>query len=87
MAAVHDYKEMHHLVDRLSPAEVRRLWDLVASDPKLSKRTHASRLSDDATELSTPVRQLSTAGLGASGREDLSDRVEELLAERFNRST
>ncbi|GAA3521984.1 hypothetical protein GCM10023075_82970 [Streptosporangium album] len=67
-------------MDRLSPDQARRLLRLVKTDPELAET------ADE--ELSEPVRRrrLSIAGIGASGEGDLSERVEDLLAERFNRS-
>lgn len=46
----------------------------------------AETVEEEANE---PVRRrrLPIAGIGASGEGDLSERVEDLLAERFNRST
>ncbi|MBB4939282.1 hypothetical protein FHR32_008628 [Streptosporangium album] len=80
MSAGHAHEELHHLVDRLSPDQARRLLRLVKTDPELAET------ADE--ELSEPVRRrrLSIAGIGASGEGDLSERVEDLLAERFNRS-
>ncbi|MEU7885395.1 hypothetical protein AB0B54_07825 [Microbispora bryophytorum] len=53
---------------------------MVKTDPEL-----AEAANEDLWE---PVRRrrLSIAGIGASGEGDLSERVEDLLAERFNRS-
>jgi hypothetical protein len=76
VSAGHAYEELHHLVDRLSPHQARRLLRLVETDPEL-----AEELPDPARR-----RRLSIAGIGASGVGDLSERVEDLLAERFNRS-
>ncbi|MGI5268758.1 hypothetical protein ACQEUU_06385 [Nonomuraea sp. CA-218870] len=80
MSAEHAHDELHHLVDRLSPEQARRLLRLVKTDPELAEA------ADE--ESSEPVRRrrLSIAGIGASGEGDLSERVEDLLAERFNRS-
>ncbi|MEV0593056.1 hypothetical protein [Nonomuraea cavernae] len=78
MSAGHAHEELHHLVDQLSPDQARRLLRLVKTDPELA---------DIAEENDEPVRRrLSIAGIGASGEGDLSERVEDLLAERFNRS-
>ncbi|MEU8268545.1 hypothetical protein AB0B89_15415 [Sphaerisporangium sp. NPDC049002] len=81
MSAGHAHEELHHLVDRLSPDQARRLLRLVKTDPDLAEVAEE--------ESSEPVRRrrLSIAGIGASGEGDLSERVEDLLAERFNRST
>lgn len=78
MSAGHAHEELHHLVDRLSPDQARRLLRLVKTDPELA---------DAPGEPDEPVRRrLSIAGIGSSGEGDLSERVEDLLAERFNQS-
>ncbi|WP_084008181.1 hypothetical protein [Planomonospora sphaerica] len=79
MTAGHAHEELHHLVDRLSPDQARRLLRLVKTDPELAETVDE--------EIGEPVRRrrLSIAGIGASGEGDLSERVEDLLAERFNR--
>jgi len=78
MTAAHDYEDMHHLVDRLPPAGVRRLRVLVESDPELA------RFVEDS-DLETVRRELSFIGLGASGRGDVSERHDELLREGADR--
>ncbi|GGL23713.1 hypothetical protein [Planomonospora parontospora] len=80
MTAGYAHEELHHLVDRLSPDQARRLLHLVKTDPELAETV--------GEEIDEPVRRrrLSIAGIGASGEGDLSERVEDLLAERFNRS-
>ncbi|MFF4412963.1 hypothetical protein ACFYY8_10565 [Streptosporangium sp. NPDC001559] len=64
MSAGHAYEELHHLVDRLSPDQARRLLRLVKTDPELAEATEEER--------SGPVRRrrLSIAGIGASGEGD-----------------
>jgi hypothetical protein len=80
MTAGYAHEELHHLVDRLSPDQARRLLRLVKTDPELAETVDE--------EIDEPVRRrrLSIAGIGASGEGDLSERVEDLLAERFNQS-
>ena len=80
MTAGHAHEELHHLVDRLSPNQARRLLRLVKTDPELAEAT------GDQPDEPGRRRRLSIAGIGASGEGDLSERVEDLLAERFNRS-
>ncbi|MFF3443411.1 hypothetical protein [Streptosporangium sp. NPDC002721] len=81
MTAGHAHEQLHHLVDRLSPDQARRLLRLVKTDPELAETV------DEETDGPVRRRRLSIAGIGASGEGDLSERVEDLLAERFNRST
>ncbi|MFI7443500.1 hypothetical protein [Nonomuraea indica] len=78
MTAAHDYEDMHHLVDRLPPAAVRRLRVLVEADPELAPYAHATDEPDQR-------RHLSFIGLGASGRSDISERHDELLREELDR--
>ncbi|MEV4103583.1 hypothetical protein AB0J42_25280 [Nonomuraea sp. NPDC049649] len=73
MSAEHAHEELHHLVDRLSPDQARRLLRLVKTDPELA----------EAADEPVRRRRLSIAGIGASGEGDLSERVEDLLAERL----
>lgn len=37
MTAAHDYEHLHHLVDRLNPAQVRRLRLIITEDEELSR--------------------------------------------------
>jgi len=37
MTAAYDYEDMHHLVDRLTPDQVRRLRLLISQDEELSQ--------------------------------------------------
>ncbi|AWS40352.1 hypothetical protein [Streptosporangium sp. 'caverna'] len=80
MTAGHAHEELHHLVDRLSPNQARRLLRLVKTDPELAEA------AEDQPDEPVQRRRLSIAGIGASGQGDLSERVEDLLAERFNQS-
>jgi hypothetical protein len=36
VTAAHDYEELYHLVDRLSPGQARRLLALAKADPELA---------------------------------------------------
>lgn len=80
MTATRDYEDMHHLVDRLPPGQVRRLRTLVESDPELASFSEPSRESDE-----TPKRTLSFIGLMSTGVGDLSERVDEVIHEELNR--
>jgi hypothetical protein len=85
MTAAHDYEDMHHLVDRLSPAGIRRLRLLAASDPELAPFVEGGEPS--SAEDDVHQRHLSFIGLGASGRSDVSERHDELLEEGLDRPT
>ncbi|MBQ0984849.1 hypothetical protein KBZ10_10045 [Streptomyces sp. F63] len=41
MTAAFDYEDMHHLVDRLTPHQVRRLRLLVTQDEELAQAAEA----------------------------------------------
>jgi hypothetical protein len=82
MSAAHAYEDLHHLVDRLPLDQARRLLRLVKHDPELA--AYAPEPAADLQEAASP--RLASAGIFESGRGDLSERVEELAAERFNHS-
>jgi hypothetical protein len=76
MTAAYDYEDLHHLVDRLTPAQARRLRRLVTQDEVLS-RTAAAK-----------TRRGSTAGLSAligsiTGPADLAEEHDRHVAHRF----
>ncbi len=79
MTAAHDYEDLHHLVDRLTPGQAERLRVLVAADPELAP---ATRLESEQAA----ARGLSIIGIWDSGRDDLSERHDEIIRERLKRS-
>jgi hypothetical protein len=83
VAATHDYEDMHHLVDRLSPAQLRRLRVLVESNPEFSGIVEPA----PASEPDSPprLRLLSFIGIMESGRGDLSERHEEIIRDGLSR--
>lgn len=80
VTAAHDYDDLHHLVDRLSPRQAARLRVLVASDPDLAPAAHPGAGDDQPQE-----RHLSVIGIWDSGRGDLSERHDEIIRERLKR--
>ena len=82
VTAAHDYDDLHHLVDRLSPGQAERLRVLVASDPELASaaQTETSQESEQAGP-----RRLSVVGIWESGRGDLSERHDEIIRGRLKR--
>ncbi|MGH3500950.1 MAG: hypothetical protein ACRDQA_08660 [Nocardioidaceae bacterium] len=82
MTAAHDYEDLHHLVDQLTPDQARRLRVLVESDPDL---TQATGPGEEAHAEPAPQR-LSIIGIWDSGRGDLSERHDEIIRERLKRS-
>ena len=78
MTAAYDYEDLHHLVDRLTPAQARRLRRLVTQDEELSRSAAAD----------TDTR--STAGLVAligsiTGPADLADEHDRHVSARLRR--
>lgn len=76
MTAAYDYEDLHHLVDRLTPARARRLRRLVTQDEELSPTAAAATHSG------------STAGLLAligilTGPADLAEEHDRHIARRF----
>jgi hypothetical protein len=81
MTAAHDYDDLHHLVDRLSPRQAERLRVLVASDPELAS---AAQLEAEGAG-GQPERRLSVIGIWESGHGDLSERHDEIIRGRLKR--
>jgi hypothetical protein len=78
VTAAHDYDDLHHLVDRLSPRQAERLRVLVASDPELAPATGPG--GQNAAR-----RHLSITGIWESGRGDLAERHDEIIRGRLKR--
>lgn len=77
MTAAHDFDDLHHLVDRLTPRQAAKLRLLVASDPELAP---AAQPDESASS-----RRPSIVGIWQSGRGDLSERHDEIIRERLKR--
>jgi hypothetical protein len=78
MTAAYDYEDLPHLVDRLAPAQARRLRRLVTQDEELSRTAAAA------------TRRGSTAGLSAligsvTGPADLAEEHDRHVARTFLR--
>jgi hypothetical protein len=82
MTAAHDYDDLHHLVDRLSPRQAERLRVLVTSDPELAPAAQPD--AEDADE-AAGHNSLSVIGMWDSGRGDLSERHDEIIRGRLQR--
>jgi hypothetical protein len=82
VTAGHDYDDLHHLADRLSPRQAERLRVLVASDPELASATQPAA-GDEAQQ--ARQHRLSVAGIWESGRSDLSERHDEIIRGRLKR--
>jgi hypothetical protein len=71
VSAVHDFDDLHHLVDRLTEHQAERLHLLVAADPELA--------AAEPTSAQAPRRHLSITGIWESGRGDLSEQHDEII--------
>jgi hypothetical protein len=82
VTAAHDYEDMHHLVDRLTPAQVERLRLLVTQDEELSQVAGAlpgSGPSDDEA----PSMGLRALIGSIDGPSDLAERHDDYVRERM----
>lgn len=82
MTAAHDYEDMHHLVDRLTPTQVRRLRLLVTQDEELSQVAQSLPAVDVNEEESVPTGLLALIG-SVNGPEDLAERHDDYIRERM----
>lgn len=81
MTAAFDYEDMHHLVDRLTPQQVRRLRLLVNQDEELAQVAEA--LPPHSTEeQSVPEGLLALIG-AVNGPADLAERHDDYIRERM----
>ncbi|MFL6053869.1 MAG: hypothetical protein ACJ72W_13280 [Actinoallomurus sp.] len=74
MTAAHDYEDLHHLIDRMTPDQVRQL------------RKQALRLVGDNEAISDHSESAKTPAFAGilDGPSDLSERIDEFVEERFN---
>ncbi|MEU6852616.1 hypothetical protein ABZ901_22165 [Actinacidiphila alni] len=83
MSAAFDYEDMHHLVDRLTPTQVRRLRLLVTQDEELSQVAHSLSVSDaDPAEGAPPAGLLDLIG-SINGPEDLAEGHDNYIRARM----
>ena len=83
VTAAYDYEDMHHLVDRLTPAQVRRLRLLVTQDEELSQVAQAlPAVVANEDEESVPAGLLALIG-SVNGPEDLAERHDDYIRERM----
>lgn len=83
VTAAYDYEDMHHLVDRLTPTQVRRLRLLVTQDEELSQVAQSLPAVDaNEGEESVPAGLLALIG-SVSGPEDLAERHDDYIRERM----
>lgn len=78
MTAAYDYEDLHHLVDRLTPEQVRRLVLHVRQDADLSVPDSPS--AADASRLSELIGAI-------DGSPDLAEQHDGYVRNRFSRPT
>ena len=88
MTAAHDYEHLHHLVDRLSPTQVRRLRLIITEDEELSQVDQqvpdaGGSSSDDAGDL-LPDSFLALSG-SIEAPADYAERHDDYIRERTER--
>ncbi len=83
MTSAYDYEDMHHLVDRLTPAQVRRLRLLVTQDEELSQVSDELLAANADTERDAiPPGLLALIG-SIDGPTDLAERHDDHIRERM----
>jgi hypothetical protein len=87
VSAAFDYEDMHHLVDRLTPTQVRRLRLLVTQDEELSQVARSLPTADtNEAEDTVPPGLLALIG-SVNGPENLAEEhdayIRARLRERF----
>ena len=82
MTAAYDSEDLHRLVDRLTPAQVRRLRLLVTQDEELSRV--ARGMPRTATSNEAPPSLLALIG-AVDGPADLAERHDDYVRERMSR--
>ncbi len=85
VAAAHDYEDMHHLVDRLTPTQVRRLRLLVTQDEELAQVVEEAGerpAAETSAEEAVPSGLLALIG-SIHGPADLAERHDDHIRERM----
>lgn len=82
MTAAYDYEDMHHLVDRLTPTQVRRLRLLVTQDEELSQVAQTLPATDSSEAEAIPDGLPALIG-ALDGPADLGERHDDYIRERM----
>ena len=80
MTAAHEYSELHRLVDRLTPDQVRALRAVA-----LELVRHEPSTQGGASDVRATVRHLSFVGIGHGGP-DLAEQSQEILRAELGRT-
>jgi hypothetical protein len=81
VTVAYDYEDMHHLVDRLTPAQVRRLRLLVTQDEELSQVAGALPGTGTSEDEDPSTGLLALIG-SIDGPADLAERHDDYIRER-----
>jgi hypothetical protein len=81
VTAAFDYEDMHRLVDRLTPHQVRRLRLLVTQDEEFAS-VAGSPVRGTVEEQAVPEGLLALIG-AVDGPEDLAERHDDCIRERM----
>ena len=82
VTAAYDYEDMHHLVDRLTPTQVRRLRLLVTQDEELSQVAQTLHVADLSEAEAVPEGLLALIG-SIDGPADMGERHDDYIRERM----
>jgi hypothetical protein len=80
VTAAYDYEDLHHLVDRLTPAQARRLRRLVTQDEELSRTAAGDAGSGQIAGLLALIGSV-------TGPADLAEAHDRHVARRFRSRT
>jgi len=82
VTAAYDYEDMHHLVDQLTPTQVRHLRLLVTQDEELSQVAANLSGAEPAAEEAVPDGLLALIG-SIDAPADLAERHDDYIRERM----
>ena len=84
MSEAFDYQDLHHLVDRLTPAQARHLRLIISQDEELSEVAEQVAETERADEDSLPEGFLALIG-SVHAPADYAERHDDYVRERMER--
>jgi len=85
MSEAFDTENLHHLVDRLNPAQARHLCLIISLDSELAPVAEDVAAQAPEGEGSVPEDLLALIGSVDSGRTDRSENVDSYIRDRLHR--
>ncbi|MFC7217239.1 hypothetical protein ACFQLX_03490 [Streptomyces polyrhachis] len=87
MTAARDYEDMRHLLEHLSPPQVRRLRLIISQDEELSQVADALAEVEPSAQGSeeVPAGLLALIGSVETGRTDVAENHDDYFRERMER--